>query len=120
MSFSFQAHADTATLLMKNVYTPLLEISSYKKSQSKKLYSFREAFEGILSKAEEGVFKVKARSYLFSATANYIVTQWSVAGILQQFKAFLPFTRFDKDCDKATNPFRDESIDTVTPCEHSM
>ena len=44
---------------MKNVYTPLLEISSYKKSQSKKLYSFRESFEGILSKAEESVFKVK-------------------------------------------------------------
>ena len=43
---------------MKNVYTPLLEISSYKKSQSKKLYSFKESFEGILSKAEESVFKV--------------------------------------------------------------
>ena len=75
MSFSFQAHADTATLLMKNVYTPLLEISSYKKSQSKKLYSFREAFEGILSKAEEGVFKVKARSRGVSTIANYVVTQ---------------------------------------------
>ena len=67
----FQAHADTATLLMKNVYTPLLEISSYKKSQSKKLYSFREAFEGILSKAEEGVFKVKVRSQGASTTATY-------------------------------------------------
>lgn len=57
-----QAHADTATLLMKNVYTPLLEVSSYKKSQSKKLYSFRESFEGILSKAEENVFKVSTEA----------------------------------------------------------
>lgn len=52
---------------MKNVYTPLLEISSYKKSQSKKLYSFRESFEGVLSKAEENIFKV-----MLAPTSRYV------------------------------------------------
>ena len=43
---------------MKNVYTPLLEIATYKKSQSKKMYSFRQTFESTLSSAEEGLYKV--------------------------------------------------------------
>lgn len=53
-----QAHADAATLLMKNVFTPLTEISTYKKSQSKRLHSFRENFDNIITGGNEAVFKV--------------------------------------------------------------
>ena len=48
-----QAHQDAASLLIKNVYSPLIEISGYKKSQSKKLYTFREHFESIIGNAED-------------------------------------------------------------------
>ena len=48
-----------ATLLMKNVYSPLVEISSYKRSQSKKLYTFRENFQALVESSETSVKKVK-------------------------------------------------------------
>ena len=59
-----QAHADTATLIMKNVCTPLLEIASYKRSQSKKIYSFRENFEVILKSAEDNVYQVRSHQQI--------------------------------------------------------
>ena len=43
---------------MKNVYTPLAEISSAKKRQCKKLLTFRENFENILCSAGENVKEV--------------------------------------------------------------
>lgn len=74
VSCLFQTHADTATLILKNVYTPLLEIASYKKSQSKKLYSFRDNFESMVNTAEDNVYKV----YLihFFPTNNILMYNW--------------------------------------------
>ncbi len=53
-----QAHADTASLLIKNVYHPLAEVAGYKKSQSKKLVAFRENYELALERSGEGVQQV--------------------------------------------------------------
>ena len=65
----FQAHADTATLIMKNVYSPLLEVAGYKKSQTKKLYSFRENFDSMLNANEDSVSKVRENGWhIFSVS----------------------------------------------------
>ncbi|XP_074660602.1 uncharacterized protein LOC141913058 [Tubulanus polymorphus] len=50
-----QAQADTADLLIKNVYNPLVEVAQHKKNHAKKLYSFREQFENELDKAQESL-----------------------------------------------------------------
>ncbi|KAK2141775.1 hypothetical protein LSH36_1043g00005 [Paralvinella palmiformis] len=52
-----QTHADTANLLIKNVCNPLLDIGTYKKSQSKKLFTFRESFESLLTAGENDLHK---------------------------------------------------------------
>ncbi|ELU06814.1 hypothetical protein CAPTEDRAFT_105504 [Capitella teleta] len=53
-----QSQAESASLLVKNIASPLLEIASYKKSQTKKLLSFREAFEYHLDEAKDRIQKV--------------------------------------------------------------
>ena len=53
-----QAHAETATLIAKNVCVPLVEISSHKKNESKQLCSYRDKFESLLQTGENNVEKV--------------------------------------------------------------
>ncbi|XP_064635720.1 uncharacterized protein LOC135492918 isoform X3 [Lineus longissimus] len=48
-----QAQTETANLLIKNVYDPLVEVAQHKKSHCQKLYNFREQFETTTDKAQE-------------------------------------------------------------------
>ncbi|KAI0228411.1 hypothetical protein LSAT2_021120 [Lamellibrachia satsuma] len=52
-----EAHAETATLIAKNVCVPLVEISSHKKNESKQLCSYRDKFESLLQTGENDVEK---------------------------------------------------------------
>ena len=68
--FPCQAHADIASLLVKSVCNPLLEISACKRNQAKKLCSFREEFENMLQTAEETVQNVGSWRQLESCPWN--------------------------------------------------
>jgi len=51
----WQAHAETATLITKNVCVPLVEISSHKNNESKQLCSYRDKFESLLQTGENSL-----------------------------------------------------------------
>ena len=54
-----QSQADTANLLIKNVYDPLVEVVHHKKSHQKKLYGFREAFDAEVAKSDDTLSEVR-------------------------------------------------------------
>ncbi|XP_041366943.1 uncharacterized protein LOC121381665 [Gigantopelta aegis] len=58
-----QAHLDVASLLIKNVYRPLSDVASYKRSQGQKLCTFRENFENLLEDSEKHLSTTEATYY---------------------------------------------------------
>ncbi|XP_050409145.1 uncharacterized protein LOC126824038 [Patella vulgata] len=105
-----QAHLDAASLLIKNVYTPLEEVAEHKRSQAQRLCSFRENFETILQKSENKMnlaqvayreayqtyssdtnpSKEEARSCLFNAHNDYVLQLRSSNRLVQEFQEAVP------------------------------